>query len=86
MSHSLKVIAAVIALVVVFYIGLTMARQFALSIAQDNHDAIVMEDTAAQKLSRRKEQETDAAVNLAHQKVLDLEIELGPSAGSTVSV
>ena len=78
-------VAAVIALVAVFYIGLNMARRFALSIAQDNHDAIVKEDAAAEMMRLRKEREADAAVSIAHQKVLELEMEQDKSLHSTTA-
>uniref|UniRef100_A0A6U2MWT1 Uncharacterized protein n=1 Tax=Leptocylindrus danicus TaxID=163516 RepID=A0A6U2MWT1_9STRA len=70
-----------IALLALLYFGLTFARRFALSIAQENHDAIVEEDAAAERERLKREKEADAAVSAAFKNVQQLEIEVTPEAG-----
>mmetsp|Transcript_77 Transcript_77/g.89 ORF Transcript_77/g.89 Transcript_77/m.89 type:complete len:85 (+) Transcript_77:156-410(+) len=75
MSFSARLAAGVLVLLVGLYVGLKLARAFALSIAQENHDAITAADKAAEELRIRRVKEADAAVSAARSKVLELEME-----------
>jgi hypothetical protein len=62
----------VLTLVVVLlgcYGGLQLVRQFALQIAQENHDAIRAMDAAEDEARQRKERAADAASESAFAKV-----------------
>lgn len=77
MSAALVVLIS-IALLALTYFGLLFARRFALSIAQENHDAIVEEDAAAERERLKREKEADTAVSAAYTNVQQLEMETIP--------
>jgi len=54
---------------VAFYWGLSVARTFALSIAQENHDANVALDMTEEAKRAKKERDADAAASAAFAKV-----------------
>lgn len=54
---------------VAFYAGLQVVRRFALTIAQENHDANVAEDMAEEAKRLRRERDADAAASAAFAKV-----------------
>eukprot|EP00977_Amphora_coffeiformis_P006461 scaffold1380_cov161-Amphora_coffeaeformis.AAC.10 len=51
------------------YFGLQLIRQFALQIAQENHDAVVEMDQKADQERRRKERAADQAAQAAFARV-----------------
>jgi hypothetical protein len=51
------------------YFGLQLIRSFALSIAQENHDANLATDMTAEAKRAKREREADAAAQLAFAKV-----------------
>jgi len=51
------------------YGGLKFVRQFALQIAQENHDAIKAMDAEEDEQRQKKERAADAAADLAFAKV-----------------
>lgn len=62
----------VLTLIVIFvasYFGLQFIRSFALSIAQENHDANLATDMSIEAKRARREQEADAAAMAAFAKV-----------------
>lgn len=54
---------------VFMYVGLHLIRQFALQIAQENHDAVAAMDSKADQERRRREQAADQAAQAAFAKV-----------------
>ena len=74
-KSEIKIAIACIGFAVVFYIGLSVARQFALSIAQDNHNAVIEENASSEAERIKRQQEADAAADAAHSKVLEIDIE-----------
>jgi hypothetical protein len=54
---------------ITFYCGLQMVRQFALQIAQENHDANAALDEAEHAKRLKREQQADAAAASAFAKV-----------------
>ena len=54
---------------VAFYWGLSVARTFALSIAQENHDANVALDMTEEAKRAKRERDADAAASAAFAKV-----------------
>ena len=54
------------------FFGLNLIRQFALSIALENHEANIAQDTQEQKKRLKMMEVADAAANAAFQKVQPL--------------
>eukprot|EP00565_Helicotheca_tamesis_P006174 CAMPEP_0185723836 /NCGR_PEP_ID=MMETSP1171-20130828/542_1 /TAXON_ID=374046 /ORGANISM="Helicotheca tamensis, Strain CCMP826" /LENGTH=99 /DNA_ID=CAMNT_0028391591 /DNA_START=56 /DNA_END=355 /DNA_ORIENTATION=- len=80
------VIITLIIVAIGFYVGLALVRQFALSIAQENHDANVALDSAEEELRRKRERDADAAAASAFAKVEPLlPTENVPATTSNVS-
>eukprot|EP00586_Coscinodiscus_wailesii_P010169 CAMPEP_0172494048 /NCGR_PEP_ID=MMETSP1066-20121228/37136_1 /TAXON_ID=671091 /ORGANISM="Coscinodiscus wailesii, Strain CCMP2513" /LENGTH=91 /DNA_ID=CAMNT_0013264673 /DNA_START=115 /DNA_END=390 /DNA_ORIENTATION=+ len=52
-----------------FVVGLKLIRSFALSIAQENHDANVAMDNAEESLRQKRERDADAAAASAFARV-----------------
>jgi hypothetical protein len=63
------VILTLIVVLIAFYGGLRLVRAFALSIAQDNHDANRAMDQAEQELRAKREKMADVAAASAFAKV-----------------
>ena len=63
------VILSLLGMAVFLYGGLQLIRQFALQIAQENHDAVVAMDQKADQERRRKERAADDAAKAAFAKV-----------------
>ena len=59
----------IIIISVAFYAGLQVIRRFALTIAQENHDANMAEDQAEEVKRLKKERDADAAASAAFAKV-----------------
>mmetsp|Transcript_10998 Transcript_10998/g.15945 ORF Transcript_10998/g.15945 Transcript_10998/m.15945 type:complete len:98 (-) Transcript_10998:476-769(-) len=66
------IIITLIIIAIGSYFGLGLVRQFALSIAQENHDANVALDTAEEEKRLKKERDADAAAEFAFAKVAPL--------------
>jgi hypothetical protein len=64
------------------YAGLKLIRQFALSIALENHEANVAQDTQEEKSRQKKMEMVDAAANAAFMKVQPL-LPLNHGSGTT---
>jgi len=54
---------------VAFYLGLKFVRAFALSIAQENHEANVAADQAEEERRVKREKQADTAAATAYAKV-----------------
>lgn len=66
--------------------GLKFVRQFALQIAQENHDAVVAMDQEEEQQRKKKERAADAAAAAAFAKVepiLDISNDQAKSTGPT---
>jgi hypothetical protein len=63
------IVVTLIVAAIALYAGLRCIRQFALQIAQENHDAVLAMDAAAEATRRKKEQAADAAAASAFAKV-----------------
>ncbi len=74
------VIFTLIIIAIVANIGLRLVRQFALEIAQENHQSNAAFDAEAQALQTKREMEADAAAVQAFAKVEPL------LKGSTTSI
>lgn len=55
--------------VIALYFGLKFIRSFALQIAQENHEALLAQDEAADTKRQKKEKAADAAAASAFAKV-----------------
>ena len=70
MIHKLgTVIITLIIITIVAYIGLTLIRQFAFSIALENHEANTLNDAKEDAERKRKIALADEAASNAFQKV-----------------
>ena len=63
------IILSLLGIAVFLYGGLQLIRQFALQIAQENHDAVMEMDQKANQDRRRKERAADQAAVAAFAKV-----------------
>lgn len=63
------IILTLIFVTIAFYCGLRFVRAFALSIAQENHDANVAMDQAEEEQRLKREKQADAAAATAYAKV-----------------
>jgi hypothetical protein len=63
------VIITLVFILVAFFIGLRMVRAFALSIAQENHDANIALDQAEEEKRLKLERNADVAAASAFAKV-----------------
>ena len=63
------VVLTLVIIAVASYFGLQFIRSFALSIAQENHDANLATDMSIEAKRARREQEADAAAMAAFAKV-----------------
>jgi len=59
----------IVIIAVAFYAGLHVIRHFALTIAQENHDANMEEDQREVMKRMKKERDADAAASAAFAKV-----------------
>jgi hypothetical protein len=59
----------IVIITVAFYAGLHVIRHFALTIAQENHDANMEEDQREEMKRMKKERDADAAASAAFAKV-----------------
>jgi hypothetical protein len=66
------IIITLVAIAAAAYLGLRAIRAFALSIAQENHDAVLAMDAKDDKDRRRRERDADAALATATAKVAPL--------------
>mmetsp|Transcript_24272 Transcript_24272/g.24704 ORF Transcript_24272/g.24704 Transcript_24272/m.24704 type:complete len:95 (-) Transcript_24272:499-783(-) len=66
------VVITVVIITVASYFGLRVVRDFALSIARENHDANLAMDTEDDRLRLKRERDADAAVASAVAKVAPL--------------
>ena len=66
------ILLTLVIIAVAGYFGLSFIRQFALSIALENHEANVAQDTQEEKNRKKKMEAADAAANAAFQKVQPL--------------
>lgn len=73
------VVITLILISIAAYLGLRAIRAFALSIAQENHDAVVAMDAKDSQDRRRRERDADAALATATAKVTPF---LPPSASA----
>mmetsp|Transcript_16208 Transcript_16208/g.22611 ORF Transcript_16208/g.22611 Transcript_16208/m.22611 type:complete len:115 (+) Transcript_16208:60-404(+) len=64
-----SIIMTLLIAAVAFYVGLKFVRKFALSIAQENHDAVTAMDQAAESKLKKKQRDADAAAASAYAKV-----------------
>mmetsp|Transcript_18613 Transcript_18613/g.26269 ORF Transcript_18613/g.26269 Transcript_18613/m.26269 type:complete len:114 (+) Transcript_18613:64-405(+) len=64
-----SIIMTLLIAAVAFYIGLKFVRKFALSIAQENHDAVLAMDQADEAKLLRKQRVADEAAASAYAKV-----------------
>ena len=63
------IILSLLGIAVFMYVGLQLIRQFALQIAQENHDAVLAMDARTEESRRRKERAADQAAQQAFAKV-----------------
>jgi hypothetical protein len=63
------IILTLLVVAVAFFAGLRMVRSFALSIAQENHDANAAMDQAEEEKRQKQERHADAAAASAFAKV-----------------
>ena len=63
------ILLSLIVMAAILYGGLQLIRQFALQIAQENHDAVLAMDQKADQERRRKERAADDAAKAAFAKV-----------------
>lgn len=63
------IVVTLIIITIAFYGGLMLVRKFALSIAQENHDANRAADLAEQNRRAKREKMADAAAASAFAKV-----------------
>jgi len=63
------IILTLIIVLIALYCGLKFVRAFALSIAQENHDANVAMDQAEEEQRLKREKQADAAAANAYAKV-----------------
>ena len=66
------ILLTLVIIAVAGYFGLNFIRQFALSIALENHEANLAQDTEEEKNRQKKMEAADAAANAAFQKVQPL--------------
>jgi len=59
----------IVVIAVAFYAGLQVIRHFALTIAQENHDANLEEDQREEIKRMKRERDADAAATAAFAKV-----------------
>ena len=64
-----SIIITLVLVVVAFWWGLKFIRQFALQIAQENHDAVAAMDQKEEQDRLKKERAADAAATAAFSKV-----------------
>ncbi len=64
-----SVIVTLLIVAVAFVWGLKLVRQFALQIAQENHDAVTAMEQEEEQRRARKERAADAAANAAFAQV-----------------
>lgn len=74
----------IIIISVAFYAGLQVVRRFALTIAQENHDANLAEDQAEEVKRLKRERDADHAASAAFAKVEPMLAATAP-AGSAPS-
>lgn len=74
------IIVTLIIVAVGFYAGLRMVRSFALSIAQENHDANIAIDQAEEEKRLKQERHADVAAASAFAKVEPLLTTVAKSA------
>mmetsp|Transcript_23531 Transcript_23531/g.28272 ORF Transcript_23531/g.28272 Transcript_23531/m.28272 type:complete len:117 (+) Transcript_23531:65-415(+) len=74
-----SIIMTLLIATVAFYVGLKFVRKFALSIAQENHDAVTAMDQADEAKLKKKQRDADAAAASAYAKVEPL-ITVPPAA------
>jgi len=63
------IVLCLLGMIAFLYGGLQLIRQFALQIAQENHDAVVEMDQRADQERRRKERAADQAAQAAFARV-----------------
>lgn len=63
------IIGTLIIISIAFYFGLKFVRNFALQIAQENHDAILAMDQAEDEKRKKRERDADAAAATAYAQV-----------------
>lgn len=64
-----SIAVTLVVITVALYFGLQFIRQFALQIAQENHDAVAAMDQAHEQDRLKKERAADAAASAAFAKV-----------------
>ena len=67
--NATSVTIGIVIIAVAFYAGLHVIRHFALTIAQENHDANLEEDQREEMKRLRRERDADAAATAAFAKV-----------------
>ena len=67
--NATTVTIGIIIIAVAFYAGLNVIRHFALTIAQENHDANLEEDQREEMKRMKRERDADAAATAAFAKV-----------------
>jgi hypothetical protein len=86
MIHKLgTVILTLIIITIVGYVGLTLIRQFAFSIALENHEANAAMDSKAEKERKLKIALADQAASDAFRKVEPLIQSAGSGGGGSAS-
>lgn len=81
------VIISLVIIVIAFFAGLRMVRAFALSIAQENHDANTALDQAEEERRLKQERNADTAAASAFAKVEPLlTVPKGPTPVAPVPV
>ena len=63
------IIITLIIIGIAFFFGLQFVRNFALQIAQENHDAILAMDQAEDEKRKKRERDADAAAASAYAQV-----------------
>lgn len=63
------VVLTLLVAAIAFYVGLKFVRKFALSIAQENHDAVAAMDREDETKLMKKQRDADAAAAAAYAKV-----------------
>ena len=64
-----SIIVTLIIVSIAFYLGLRFVRAFALSIAQENHDANIAMDQAEEEQRAKREKQADTAAANAYAKL-----------------
>ena len=67
--NATSITIGIVIIAVAFYAGLHVIRHFALTIAQENHDANLEEDQREEMKRLRRERDADAAATAAFAKV-----------------